>query len=251
MNRILTLAFSCLIIAALSVPVTAQRGRKAGEMVTVDTATAAKIQGTVTLRGEAPRNRPIRMDADPVCASGHEGLVFDEMVVVDEDGNLKDAFVFIAKGLEGKSFPMPEENAVLDQVGCIYVPPVWGMQVGQELTIKNSDATLHNVHAINKSADVFNLAMPTKDMVITQKFREEAVMVKVKCDVHPWMFAYVGVLNHPYHAVSAEDGTFEIENVPPGKYTVGVWHRAFGMRSAEIELGEKEFVDLKFRYSAK
>jgi hypothetical protein len=128
------------------------------------------------------------------------------------------------------------------------------MQVDQTLRIKNSDPTLHNVHALTDDKDLFNLAMPTKDMEIKQTFRDEAVMVKVKCDVHPWMFAYVGVLDHPYFAVTDEDGYYEIKNVPPGEYKVSAWQERGLRKRRTTNVGPGETVEkqnLSFTFDKK
>jgi len=244
--RVLT-AVAFALLMGLALPGFAQRGRgAAAAATTVDAATAATISGKVTLGREAPKDPPIRMDADPVCQSQHAELVVQNRIVVNEKNEIADAFVFISEGLEGQTFAPAETPAVLDQHGCLYTPLVWGMQVGQELEIKNSDPTLHNVHAISNKGDMFNLAMPSKDMVIKQKFREPMVMVKVKCDVHPWMFAFVGVLPHPYFSTTDADGNYNIPNLPPGSYTVTVWQRRIGFQSARLTVGASQKAEVNF-----
>jgi hypothetical protein len=122
----------------------------------------------------------------------------------------------------------------------MYDPHVFGMQANQPLKILNSDETLHNVHSLPEKSTQFNLAMPFKGMELTKKFSKPEVMVKIKCDVHPWMAAYVGVLDHPFFAVSAADGAFQMPKLPAGTYTIEAWHEKFGTQTQTVALGEGE-----------
>jgi hypothetical protein len=147
--------------------------------------------------------------------------------VVDKDGGLANVLVFVKSGLTEKNFPAPTTTPELDQVGCEYVPYVMGVQTNQKFKIKNSDPTLHNVHATPKPGSEnkeFNMAQPVKDMTTERTFASPEVAVRFKCDVHPWMFAYVGVFDHPYFAVTAKDGTYKIPGLPKGKYTIEAYH---------------------------
>ena len=137
---------------------------------------------------------------------------------------LQNAFVYVKDGLGNRTFPVPKTPVVLDQQGCKYRPHVVGIQVGQPLEVRNSDSTLHNVHAIPKVNKEFNFGQPTKGMKSSRTFDKAEVMVPFKCDVHGWMNAYAGVVAHPFFAVSKADGSFEIKGLPPGSYTVEVWH---------------------------
>lgn len=221
----------------------------AAEMTTVDPATAGSITGAIMLDGEAPPADAVQMAADPNCARMHDSPVMTEFVVTDMDGGLQNAFVYIKGGLEGRSFPTPTEPVTLNQEGCVYVPHVLGIQVGQELQILNSDQTLHNIHATPSANREFNIGQPVQGMSTSRTFDEVEVMVPFKCDVHRWMNSYAGVLDHPYFSVSAADGSYSIGNVPPGDYTVGVWHERLGEMEMQVTVGESATADASFTYS--
>lgn len=194
---------------------------------------AGAIKGKISFAGEAPQRRQIQMAADPKCqAANPDGRLGDTWLVAN--GALQNVFVYVKEGLTGKTFPVPTEPVEIDQVGCMYTPRVAGIMVGQELVVKNGDDTLHNVHAVPENSKPFNNAMPLKDMSIKKKFTAPEIMVRFKCDVHPWMSAYLGVLDHPLYAVSAADGTFEIKNVPAGTYTIEAWHEAAGTQTQQL-----------------
>lgn len=184
------------------------------------------ITGTVKFEGNAPKLRPIKMDADPVCSAAHSSAVKPETVVVNANGTLKNVLISITEGLGDASFAVPEETVVLSQKGCLYDPHVWGTMAGQKVQIRNSDATLHNVHSQSKTNKVFNVAMPKvvkKKDIVFDKVEEP---FSIKCDVHPWMRTWVGVFNHPFYAVTNDSGEFTIENVPAGTYTLRAWHES-------------------------
>jgi len=186
---------------------------------------AADITGKVVLKGKPPEE--IKIDplmADPNCGKLHTEPVTTRHYLVSKDGGLANVFVYVKSGLEGKTFPAPAEAGVLDQVGCLYEPFVSGLMVNQKLKIKNSDTFMHNVHALPRINKEFNFAQPMKDQVNEKSFDKPEVMVRFKCDVHGWMFAYVGVLEHPFFAVTGKDGSFKISGLPNGKYTLEAYH---------------------------
>ena len=222
----------------------------AAPVATVDPATAGTISGRIALDGDAPEATAIQMAADPNCARLHEGAVMTEFVITDMEGGLQNAFVYLKSGLEGMRFPTPTEPMTLNQEGCVYLPHVFGIQVGQELNILNSDQTLHNIHATPTANQEFNIGQPVAGMTTTRTFDEVEVMVPFKCDVHRWMNSYVGVLDHPYFAVSGMDGSFTIGNVPPGDYTVGVWHERFGEQEMMVTVEPSGSAEATFTYTA-
>lgn len=192
---------------------------------------------------KVPPAKPVKMESDPDCVAKHTEPHMSEKYIVDADKNVKNVFVYIKTGLEGQTFESPKRPGELDQIGCAYAPRVMGLMVGQPLRILNSDRLLHNVHMTPKINEEFNKAMPARvrKMPVPGKvFSQPEVMVPFKCDVHPWMKAYIGVLPHPFFAVSAADGSFAIEDVPPGKYTVEAWHEAFTGQVLEIEVAEAD-----------
>jgi len=221
----------------------------AAPAVKVDPATAGTVSGTITLDGDAPEMTKIQMAADPNCARLHSSDVLNEFVVVGEGGTLANAFVYIKSGIQG-DFPPPSEPVMLDQQGCLYTPHVIGIQVGQTLTVRNSDETLHNIHAMPKNNKEFNIGQPVQGLETEKVFDNAEVMVPFKCDVHKWMNSYAGVVDHPYFAVTGADGSFSMPNVPPGDYVVEVWHERLGTQEMNVTVGEKETVDASFSMAA-
>jgi hypothetical protein len=212
----------------------------------------AVITGSVEFDGKPPRARVIDMaGADEKCAALHGGVrQKPETVVINDNGTLRNVFVWVKSGSEGWSFPMPEGDALLDQRGCMYFPHVQGMRKGQTLSIKTSDPTAHNVHGYAKVNRAFNRSQPAGAANVTIRMRRDEVTppMKVKCDIHPWMNAYVAVVDHPYFAVTGPDGSFELPDLPPGSYTIEVWHEKFGAMEQAITIGDNETKALEFSY---
>ncbi len=215
----------------------------------VDPATAATITGTVKLDGTAPKATRIRMDAEPNCAKLHTTPVMAEDYVVGDKGALANVVVYVKEGLGNRTFPTPTDTAKLDQHGCMYVPHVIAVQVGQPVEIINSDPTTHNIHPVPANNQEWNKSQPPKAENIHQTFAREEVAIKVKCNVHPWMSSYIAVLKHPYFKVTGKDGTFEIKNLPPGDYTLVAWHEALGASTEQkITVGAKETKSVDFTF---
>ncbi len=192
------------------------------------------VAGKVSFSGTAPKMGQISMGADPVCASLHPNPIYEETVVVNENGTLGNVFVYVKEGVPNQEYEVPKESIQFDQRGCHYTPHVLGIQVGQNFQIVNSDNTLHNVHSLAANSKQFNLGMPIQGMKLTKKFEKPEIMVKVKCDVHPWMNAYIGVLPHPFFSVTGDDGSFKIDNLPPGEYMVEAWHEKYGTQTQKV-----------------
>lgn len=188
----------------------------------VGSASAADIVGKITLTGTPPPERVLPLD--PSCGKlWPTEKPKTRFYLVGEDNGLADVFVYLRSD-ELKAEP-PSKPVLLDQKGCEYLPYVLGLQAGQKLMVRNSDPVLHNVHATPRINRGFNLAQMAGGKDIERVFPQPEIFVRFKCDVHPWMFAYVGVMAHPYHAVTDKDGNFKIEGVPPGTYTLAAFHR--------------------------
>jgi plastocyanin len=214
----------------------------------VDPATAGELKGSVALDGMAPKNADIKMNADPVCVKQTAGSPqTQETWMVGSDGkSLANVFVYVKDGLGNYVYDMPTESAKIDQQNCRYHPHVFGMRVGQKLEILNSDPTLHNIHAMPKSNTEFNNGQPIQGMKMDHTFTAPEVMVPFKCDVHGWMNAYVGVLDHPFFAVTDADGKFDIKGLPPGTYTIEAWHEKGGTVDQSVTIGPSETKDITF-----
>jgi plastocyanin len=233
-------------------PTSQEQPAAAPAAAAVDPATVASISGTVAFEGTAPTNQPIKMNADPVCMKENPTPQVQETYMV-KDGKLGNVFVFVQDGLGGRTFTAPTTPVVLDQKGCRYHPHVFGLMVGQPMEIVNSDSTLHNIHAIPGTNQEFNTAQPIKGMKTDHVFsaKEEKVVVPFKCDVHGWMNAYAGVLDHPYFAVTGEDGKFTIKDLPPGTYTLAAWHEKGGTKTISVTVAAKEAKeDANFTFDA-
>ncbi|MCH7750482.1 MAG: carboxypeptidase regulatory-like domain-containing protein [Acidobacteria bacterium] len=214
----------------------------------VDSASAGNIAGTVMIEGTPPGAEELRMSSDPVCVQQATNTS-SEHFVVGEGNHLGNVFVYVKEGLEGRSFPEPSGVVTLDQVGCRYSPHVFGLRVGQTLAITNSDPTLHNIHATPTANAEFNMGQPIQGMKSEQTFESPEVMVPFKCDVHGWMHAYVGVLDHPYFATTAQDGLFEISTLPPGDYVLEAWHEKLGTQTQNVTVVAGATADVAFTFS--
>ena len=221
-------------------------GEEAGPVVSPDS--AATITGVVNFEGTAPAAEPIDMSEEPVCAEKYSETPTREVAIVN-DGKLANVFVYVKEGLGDRSFPTSGEGVLIDQDGCHYIPHVLGIQTGQSLIIKNSDGILHNINTQPTVNQGFNISQPV-EMETTRTFSSPEVMIPVKCDVHGWMEAFIGVQQHPYMAVSGEDGSFRLENLPPGTYTIEAWHEAYGTQTQTVTVGPQETGEVAFEYSS-
>jgi hypothetical protein len=214
--------------------------------ISIDASTAGTIAGVVSLKGLPARMKPLDMTGDPGCPTGPQ----PSEVVALNGGKLANVFVYVKEGLPQGNFAVPNEPVVLDQKGCRYSPHVMGIMASQPLKILNSDTADHNIHDMPSKNPAFNESQMPTDKPITKAFSNAEMMIAVQCNQHPWMRAYINVMTHPYFAVSAADGSYEIKNLPPGEYTLAAVHEKFGEQTMKIKVGAKETVKAPFIYSA-
>ena len=213
----------------------------------VDLSNAGSVTGTITFTGTPPAPQPVDMSGEEQCASAHDEQPVRHVVLTGDDGGLANVFVYVKEGLPAGEWPTPDDAVTLDQQGCEYHPHVMGLQTGQDLEIKNSDGLLHNINTTPEENRGFNISQPTT-MTSTRTFTTPEVMIPVRCDVHGWMEAYIGVTDHPYFAVTAEDGTFTIENLPPGDYVIEAWHEHLGTQTANVTVAANGEATTEFTF---
>jgi plastocyanin len=209
--------------------------------ITCQLAVAGDVTGTITLKGTPPKEKDITpLKDDATCGKLHTEMPTTHFYVVGAKGELADVVVSLqGPGLSGKSSGASAKPAVLDQHGCEYVPQILAVQTGQKINIKNSDPVLHNIHDLpnpDSGNQEKNMAQMPNGPELSFTFSKPEDFLKFKCDVHPWMFAWVSIFDNPYFAISEKDGTFKIANVPPGKYTLKAQHRKAGTVTQEIEV---------------
>ena len=243
----------------LSMRVTRSRLWLAAGLVTVlvspgVAAAASTVTGTITFTGKPPALKPLAMDADPACAKKHGKPVPAEMLVLGSGQTMGNVIVWVSKGLPaGKTYPAPKTPVTLDQKGCVYVPHTMGIMVGQPYRILNSDGILHNVHTLPKINPSFNRAMPATSKEATTSFAKPEPIFQIKCDVHPWMSAYIGVFTHPFFSTTSTDGKFTISGLDAGTYEITAWHERLGTQTASVTVSgsDSKTQDFKFAVPAK
>lgn len=222
-------------------------------IVSLQWATAGDITGTITLKGTPPKEKDITpLKDDPNCGKLHTDMPTTHFYVVGANGGLADVVVSL-QGVSAASTGASAEPLAMDQKGCEYTPQIMAVQTDQKILVKNSDPVMHNIHDLptiagNKEQ---NVAQMPGSAELTFSFPKPEMFLKFKCDVHPWMFAWVSVFDHPYFAVSGKDGSFKIANVKPGKYTLQAAHRKAGTATQEIEVKEGAPTKVDFTLEAK
>jgi plastocyanin len=211
---------------------------------------ASSITGTVTFTGTPPKLQALSMDADPVCAKKHPTPAANEMLVLGSGNTMGNILVWVSKGLPaGKTFPAPTTPVTLDQNGCQYKPHVQGIMVGQPYRILNSDGVLHNIHSLPNVNTPFNKPMPATLKEATTKFDKPEPVFKIKCDVHPWMGAYIGVFTNPFYSVTGTDGKFAISGLDPGTYEITAWHERLGTKTASVTVAASGAKTQDFKFA--
>lgn len=242
-------ALLCVAACKQTQPVEVSEVKAPPRYFKVDPATSGEVLGTVRFTGKRPAPKPISMDAEEACQALHKSPVLDEPVAARKDGRLANVFVYVKTGLEGKKFEPATEAVVLDQRGCQFIPRIVAIRAGQTLRVKNSDPVSHNVHPMPHNNRDWNQQQPPDSPDLQRRFARPEVMIPVKCNIHAWMKTYIGVLDHPYFAVTGASGEFRFKPLPPGKYTVAAWHESFGeiTQTVEVQPGAPVTVPFVFR----
>ena len=217
----------------------------------VDPATAGTVTGTIRYVGKRPTPKVIDMSEEPACVEAHHGKAYDESLVVSRKGDLANAFIYVKSGLEGKTFAIPPTPVTIDQSGCWFRPRVLGIQVGQTLQVVNSDPVTHNIHPMAEVNRAWNHSQGAGDPPIDRRFTKPEIMIPVKCNIHSWMHAFIGVLPYPYFAVSQDNGSFTISNLPPGTYTIAVWQEKLGTQEQQITVPPHGSAEANFTFKDK
>lgn len=207
------------------------------------------VRGVVKFEGTPPKPVHIDMSADPSCAKLHPGGVNAEAVVADRNGGLENVVVFVSDGLAGRTFDPPAKPAEIVQKGCLYQPHVVAMQANQKLDVINDDSTTHNIHPLPSNNREWNKSQPP-GLPLEETFAREEVAIPVKCNVHPWMHSYIAVFKHPYFAVTAKNGAFDLGTLPPGTYTIEAWHEKLGSMTQKVTVGNGESKPLEFVFKS-
>jgi len=211
-----------------------------------DSVRPGTVHGRVSWEGAVPE--PKRLELPPGCGDSHGNPVYANDILI-HDGMLQNVLIRITRGLEGKKFSdVPSASVVIDQRGCVYHPRVAAARVGQEVVFVNSDPVFHNVKTVSRNNPEFNEAMPIKDQRISKRFDHPEILLQAKCSVHPWMGVYIAILDHPYYAISDENGGFQIQGLPDGTYTLEAWHEAFGTQTQVFTMNHQEPQTIHFTF---
>lgn len=237
--------------SAPATPTTAGQDKPATDTAQAQTPPApagkSTIHGVVKFTGTAPAPADIPASSDPAC----EGMSLKDQPVMAKDGKLQNVLVRVKGNVAGApAAGASSPPVVIDQLKCTYTPRVMGAQAGQPIQVKNSDQTLHNVRAMAGTKPIFNMAQPPQMPPVSKPTPADAEMIQLKCDVHPWMKAFVVVSPHPYFSTTGEDGSFSITGLPAGTYTLEAWHETLGTKTAEVTVKDGETAEASFEFTA-
>jgi plastocyanin len=226
-----------------------EAAKSARQPTPLDLSTTGTISGQVHFDGPVPERTVLQLSGWSECATQHpEGNPRAGDVLVN-NGKLQNAVVYVKEGLGDRVFAVPTEPITIDQKGCVFSPRIATVRVGQPLHFVNSDPMAHNVRGLTKVARAWNFSLGVKGATRTITVDKPEVMIGLKCDIHPWMRAYIGAFDHPYFAVTGADGQFMLKDLPPGEYTIEAWHERFGTRSQKVVLGAKETKNIGFTFT--
>ncbi|MFN7623187.1 MAG: hypothetical protein ACK5RS_08570 [Acidobacteriota bacterium] len=213
--------------------------------------TAGSITGRVLFSGQPVAPRRVNMDNDPQCVKLHDQPLADEEIAVSrvgEEARLANVFVYVKAGLEGKIFQPPAEPVVIEQRGCWFGPRVQGIMVGQTLQVINADPLTHNIHPLAKVNREWNQSQSPGDPPLTRRFAQPEVMVRIKCNIHNWMHAWIGAVPHPYYGVTSREGLFTLDRIPPGDYLLEAWHERLGRQELPVKVTASGRTELLFNF---
>lgn len=240
----------CFGVVLLSLSACGETQQKPPRQPTpLDVSITSTLSGEVRFVGTVPEQAVLQLGGWSECAAQHPGGLPRAGDVLVHDGKLQNAVVYVQAGLGERVFAAPTEPVVSDQKGCIFLPRILAVQVGQPIRFLNSDPLAHNVRGISTTSQAWNFSLGVKGASRTLTLDKPEAMIQITCDIHPWMKAFVGVFDHPYFAISAADGSFTLRHLPPGDYTIAAWHERFGSQSQQISLGEKEEKTLVFTFT--
>ena len=243
MKLLCCLAFAAAVTALARAPLPAPDAEPQADE-------GATITGRVKIKGEIPKRRKIPTNADPKCAAMHPGDMLSDDYAIDAAGNIQYALVYVKEGLGDQKFTAPKAPVVVEQKGCRFEPHVLGVMVGQELMFRNQDDLMHIVHVTPKSNREFGFSQAKRGEERPKVFASKE-LIRLFCDVHPWMECWIHVLDHPLHATSGPDGKFKLKGLAPGKYTIEAWHEKYKPVIQEVEIKAKDSKTLNFEFTEK
>jgi plastocyanin len=244
-------AVACLVVAGCGNKSSNSSSTAPTPTETVNPDIAGSVSGTVRLDGPPPKLRPINMSAEPYCEKIHPTPVMPPEVVAGQNGELANVVVYVkGAALQNYRFATPTEPVELDQRGCMYEPHVVALMVKQPLEVKNDDQTTHNVHAIPNENPEWNESQTIGAGPIEQHFDVAEMAIPIRCNVHPWMNAYVFVFPNPYFAVTGKEGHFEIKNLPPGTYTIEAWQEKYGTEDQRVTIAPNQSQQVSFTFNS-
>ncbi len=210
---------------------------------------SATVIGRVLFAGTPPPRKPLRMSGESACHRPDDPALSED-VIVNPDGSLRNVFVQVVSGLGDRVFAPPAEPAGMDQQGCLFIPHVLPAQVNQIVVFKNSDPAAHNVRSVGTRNRPFNVSMSTKGRSV-QRFFPEPEFIKIRCDIHAWMSAWIPVTAHPFFALTSNDGVFRIQGLPAGEYTIEAWHETLGTQNRNVTVTDGGIHEIAFTFAAR
>ena len=215
----------------------------------LDLSTVGTVSGQVRFQGTVPAQTTLQLGGWSACSAQYPDGLPQATDTLVHAGKLQNAMVYIKDGLGDRVFAVPKEPVRSDQTGCLFLPRIMAVRVDQPLQFLNSDPTAHNVHGLPQQARPWNFSLGVKGATRTISIQTPENIIPIKCDIHGWMRAYVGVFDHPYFAVTDADGSFSLPDIPAGDYIIEAWHERFGTQEQRVTLGEKDRQKVVFTFS--